>query len=157
MGDTFNDLEQILELVREEVRNAIEEYKKTNPQFRKQIEELFSFNIDFEKSTSKLIQLIMDYAERPHQALPIIPSIMATTQDLVTTQKNYERAKKFPHLFPYNLAALRNQYLQLKQLWNKKIWILIVRARLSTKIQRSIWSALEKLNNQFAFVGDESL
>jgi len=156
LSSTFNDLEQILELVREEVKNAIDEYKKTAPEFKKQIDELFSFSVDFEKSTSKIIQLIMDYAEKPHNALPIIPSIMDTTQDLITTQKNYDRAKRFPHLFPYNLTALRSQYLLLKQLWNKKIWILIVRAKLSTRVQRSIWSALEKLN-QFDFGGDATI
>ncbi|MHA1407170.1 MAG: hypothetical protein ACTSSG_07290 [Candidatus Heimdallarchaeaceae archaeon] len=144
MGDTFNDIERILDVVREEAKRAIDEYKKSEPVFKAEIEKLFSMSLDLQQTTSTLVRLVMQYAEHPKRALHIIPSIMKTTEDILVTKKNYERAKKFPHLYPYRLTALRRQYESLKHLWNQKVWSLIVISGLSTKIERSIWSSLQQ-------------
>jgi len=143
MADTFTDIEKILDIVREEAKRAVDEYRKSQPAFQAEIEKLFSLSLDLQTTTSVLVRLVMQYAEHPNRALHIIPSIMDTTEDVITTKKNYERAKKFPHLYPYNLTALRRQYESLKHLWNRKVWCLIVISGLSTKIEHSIWSSLQ--------------
>ena len=100
---------------------------------------------NIENVTSKLVKLVMKYAERPKAARYIIPSIQATTKDIVVTKKNYERAKRFPHLYPYSLAALRQQYANLKQLWNQKVMILFVEAGVTTKVLPSVWRAIAQM------------
>ena len=152
MSGELANLEQILDVIKAEVKRGVDEYKKTRPKFQEEVESLFSLSLDLDKTTAKLVILVMDYAEYPSRAQAIIPSIMSTTKDIQTTQNNYDKTKIFPDLYPYNLRALRRQYEKLKQLWNKKIWILIVQTGLSTKIEHSIWSSLANAD-QLGFGG----
>jgi len=139
---SITEFEAIYELIREEVKKAVGDAKKSDPKLEKEIEALFSLSLNFETITATLLRLVMNYAEHPGRARNIIPSLQATTRDIITTKNNYERAKKFPHLYPYNLSALRLQFSGLKQLWNTKVSKLILDVKLSTKVEASVWSAI---------------
>lgn len=151
-GNITTDLETLLDTLDTERRKAVLNDRKMRPEFKKAVEELFSLSLDLNKTTAKLVLLVMDYADYPSRAQKIIPSIMSTTKDIQTTQNNYDKSKLFPDLYPYSLRALRRQYEKLKQLWNKKIWLLIVVTGLSTKIEPSVWSSLANAD-QLGFSG----
>ena len=146
-------IEQMLDVIKTEVAKGVEDYKKTQPEFRERIKSLFSISTDLNNITAQLVMLVMDYAESPQRAKDIIPSIMDTTKDIQTTLGNYEKTKKYPHIYHYKLPALRKQYRNLKQLWNKKIWQLIVIAGLSTRISYSSWASIASEGNMFGSGG----
>ncbi len=142
MVANFDGIERLAEFLEKATQNAVEDFKKNAPAFRKELENLFSLNISLNIIKASLAQLIMEYAKYPQRALKIVPSILDTVNDLRTTKNNYNRAKYFPRLYPFSLSTLRKQYRDNKDLLDKKIWDLISIALVSTKSEKSIWYSL---------------
>ena len=143
-ANVLPSLEQLLDVIKNEKKIAVDDYKKSQPAFEKKIDDLFSISTttNLDGITAQLAKLVMDYAESPQRAKDIIPSIMDTVKDIQTTLGNYERTKRYPRLYYYDLRGLRKQYENLKQLCNKKIWQLIIIAGLTTQISKSSLSVL---------------
>ena len=150
-ANIFPPLEQLLDVIKNEKKIAVEDYKKSRPSFEKKIDDLFSIsaNTNLDSIPARLAKLVMDYAETPQRSQTIIPSIMDTVKQIQTTLKTYDKTKRYPHLYFFDLRALRKQYEDLKQLCNKKIWQLIVIAGLTTQVSQSSLSVLA--NDGIAF------
>lgn len=144
-------LEQLLDVIKNQQKIAVDDFKKSQPSFEKKIDDLFSISAstNLKNITAQLAKLVMDYAETPQYAKKIIPSIMDTVKHIQITLKNYNNTKRYPQLYFYDLRALRKQYEDLKQLCNKKIWELIVIAGLTTQVSKSSLSILA--NDGIAF------
>ncbi|HUT82329.1 MAG TPA: hypothetical protein VMZ29_14095 [Candidatus Bathyarchaeia archaeon] len=137
------NLDETLQVIADQRREAVEEFKRADPQFRVKLQALFSLKIDLETIIGDLIQLVMDYGEYPHRAINVIPSLMRTTKDLQTTIDQHRDASNFQDLFPWNLNRLQTQYKDLKSLWIEKTWKLINIAKVKTTVDRSTLSNLQ--------------
>lgn len=152
-ANALPSLEQLLDVIKNERKNAVEDYKKSQPSFEKKIDDLFSISVttNLHNITAQLAKLVMDYADTPQYAKNIIPSIMDTVKLIQNTLKTYDKTKRYPHLYFFDPRALRKQYEDLKQLCNKKIWQLIVIAGLTTQISQSSLSTLANDGTVFNF------
>lgn len=142
MSEKVSEIEKIYELIKAEVKRAEHDIRVSDPKLDAEIDSLFSLSLNIENLTASILKLVMRYAKHPKRARTLIPSLQATMRDVITTKNNYNKAKKFPHLFPYNLSALQLQYNSLRQLWNTKMSNLILDAAVSTKVEASIWRAI---------------
>ena len=136
------NMDQMLETLRAEVDRAIKEKDRTDPEFRRRINKLFSLSIDLDHTVSEIIQMVMQHAERPQNAVALIPQIMQTVKSINVAKERYQEAKKFPHLVHCSPVTLRRIYEKLKELLNEQIWNLFAITRLSTKVEPSLWSAI---------------
>ena len=146
VGGELAKISDILNLVEEQRRDAIITYKKTAPEFRRTLKNLFLLNLDIETVTSEFIILVMDYAKYPQRAEGIIKSIMSTKFSMETTLEDFEDAKHFPELYPWNLERLRSQFKKLKDLWVTKAWKLITITEITTRVDTSTLSILHSAN-----------
>lgn len=142
MSSGINLLKELTEMIKEESKNSVEDFKKSDPKFQKMVADLFSLKLSIQETQSNLVYLVMQFAEYPQRAEQVIPSIMDTTKDIEHTKKLYKLTKKYPVIYPYSLNALQLQYVNLKELWNQKVWKMICITKMSTKSQPSIWRAL---------------
>ncbi len=142
MPETVSEFEKIYELIKEEVKRTEREIRVSDPKLDAEIDSIFSLSFNIENITSSILKLVMRYAKHPKRARAIIPSLQVTMQDVITTRNNYNKAKKFPHLYPFNLSALQLQYNSLRQLWNTKVSKLILDAAVSTQVEASMWRAI---------------
>ena len=101
--------------------------------------------------------MILQHAERPQNAIPMIPQIMTTVKSINVAKERYQEAKKFPHLIHVSPVTLRRIYEKLKELLNEQVWNLFALTRLSTKIEPSLWGALSKTDaDPFGLSGGNS-